>query len=103
MERIIRSTVPQGMYAYDMQTSESDWSLPCLLAPHITVEHFGTVLTGAPIDLAATGYRDLSPADFEWPSPNDRPTVAEFAARYGLDLSPPLKANVEQHARQAAR
>ena len=54
--RVDRTTIPKGVYAYDMQTSEQDWSQPCLLARHITVEHFGTVLT-------ANGY----------PQSNDRP------------------------------
>ena len=40
--RVDRTTIPKGVYAYDTQTSEQDWSQPCLLARHITVEHFGT-------------------------------------------------------------
>lgn len=103
MERITRSTVPRGLYAYDMQTSENDWGIPGLLARHIMVEHFGTVLTAKPLDLPDTGYLDLAPSDFDWPSPNDRPTVAEFAKKYGIALSPPTMANVERAPRQLAR
>ena len=51
VERVRRSELPNGIFAYDMQTSEEDWSQPCLLACHITVEHYGTVLTGQRIDL----------------------------------------------------
>lgn len=61
VERVARSTVPKGMYLYEMQTSEDDWSQPCLLGRHITVEHFGTVLTASPIALPDTGYLDLKP------------------------------------------
>ncbi len=47
VERVRRSELPNGIYAYDMQTSGEDWSQPCLLACHITVEHYGTVLTAS--------------------------------------------------------
>ena len=62
--RVNRATIPKGMYAYDMQTSEEDWSQPCLIARHITVEHYGTVITASPIELPETGYRDMEPGDF---------------------------------------
>ena len=50
VERVSRATVPKGMYLYEMQTDEEDWGRPCLLGRHITVEHFGTVLTARPPD-----------------------------------------------------
>lgn len=88
VERVRRSALPNGIYAYDMQTSPEDWSQPCLLACHITVEHYGTVLTGQRIDLPENGYRDLAPGDFNWPCSKDRPTIAEFARRHGLSIKP---------------
>ena len=86
--RIDRATIPKGVYAYDMQTSEEDWPQPCLLACHITVEHYGTVLTGQRIDLPENGYRGLTADDFSWPCSTDRPTIAEFAQRHGLHIKP---------------
>ena len=56
VERINRATVPEKLFAYDMQTSEDDWSIPCLIGRHITVEHYGTVITASPIPLPDTGY-----------------------------------------------
>ena len=88
VERVRRSELPNGIYAYDMQTSPEDWSQPCLLACHITVEHYGTVLTGQRIDLPENGYRDLAPGDFNWPCSKDRPTIVEFARRHGLPIKP---------------
>lgn len=82
VERVSRATVPKGMYLYEMQTSEDDWSQPCLLGRHITVEHFGTVLTASPIDLPDTGYLDLKPGDFTQGSGADRLTVAGFEDRW---------------------
>lgn len=82
VERVSRATVPKGMYLYEMQTDEEDWSRPCLLGRHITVEHFGTVLTASPIDLPDTGYLDLKPGDFAMGTGADRLTVAGFEDRY---------------------
>ena len=31
-ERVSRATVPPGLYLYEMQTGESDWTQPALLA-----------------------------------------------------------------------
>ena len=83
--RVDRATIPKGVYAYDMQTSEQDWSQPCLLARHITVEHFGTVLTASPVPIPPNGYLDLSPGDFEGQFCGERMTLADFEAKW---LSP---------------
>lgn len=82
VERVSRATVPKGMYLYEMQTDEEDWGRPCLLGRHITVEHFGTILTASPIDLPDTGYLDLKPGDFTMDISSDRLTVAGFEDRY---------------------
>lgn len=81
VERVSRATVPKGMYLYEMQTDERDWNQPCLLGRHITVEHFGTVLTASPIALGDNGYLDLKPGDFVMGNGYDRLTVAQFEDR----------------------
>lgn len=88
-QRVDRSTVPKGMYAYDMQTSEEDWSQPCVLGKHITVEHFGTVLTASPIPLPPSGYLDISPGDFEEHGGIEYLTTAEFEEKW-LSAHAPL-------------
>lgn len=93
--RVNRATIPPGMYAYDMQTSEKDWGLPGLLARRIIVEHFGTVLTASPVPLPESGYRDLEPGDFSEFNGAEHMTVAEFEAKY----LPPVKNKA--HARAA--
>ena len=90
-QRVDRSTVPKGMYAYDMQTSAQDWSQPCLIARHITVEHFGTVLTASPISLPPCGYLDLSSGDFAEQSNAARMTLADFEARWLSTVAPQCK------------
>ena len=80
--RVNRATIPKGMYAYDMQTSEEDWSQPCLIARHITVEHYGTVITASPIELSETGYRDMEPGDFTQATRAEQLTIAEFERKH---------------------
>ena len=93
--RVDRATVPSWMYLYEMQTDPDDWSQPCLLGRHITVEHFGTVLTASPLPLPPNGYVDLVPGDFDERQGVERLTAAEFEAKY---LDPAY-----QPARQDAR
>lgn len=78
IQRVNRSTVPKGMYLYEMQTSEEDRSQPCLLGHRIIVEHFGTILTASPIELSRNGYLDLFPGDFCQRGPQKSMTVMEF-------------------------
>ena len=86
-ERVSRATVPAGMYAYDLQTDETDWTQPCVLARHILVEHYGTVLTAAPIDLPPNGYLDLRAGDFVFGGGADMLTPREFEQKY-LGIAP---------------
>lgn len=90
-QRVDRSTVPKGMYAYDMQTSVQDWGQPCLIARHITVEHFGTVLTASPIPIPSRGYLDLSAGDFAEQSLAEGMTLADFEAKWLSPVNPPRK------------
>lgn len=92
--RVDRTTIPKGVYAYDMQTSEQDWSQPCLLARHITVEHFGTVLTASPVPIPPNGYLDLSPGDFEGQFCGERMTLADFEAKWLSPVKRPPKKKV---------
>ena len=97
--RVDRATVPKGMYLYEMQTNEEDWSQPGLIGRHITVEHYGTVLTASPIELSATGYRDLHPGDFDQGSGAERLTVAEFEEKY-LSPKPAPRPTHRQHSQR---
>ena len=92
--RVDRTTIPKGVYAYDMQTSEQDWSQPCLLARHITVEHFGTVLTASPVPIPPNGYLDLSPGDFEGQFCGERMMLADFEAKWLSPVKRPSKKKV---------
>lgn len=95
--RIDRAAVPKGMYAYDMQTSEDDWSQPRRIARRITTAYFGTVLTASPIELPESGFRDLSFGDFTQNSGGEQLTVEEFECKY-LAPDPNVRARDIDHS-----
>lgn len=103
VERVRRSALPNGIYAYDMQTSPEDWSQPCLLACHITVEHYGTVLTGQRINLPENGYRDLAPGDFNCRALKTDLPLRNLPGGMGCQLSPAAMESRHRHGRDGQR
>ena len=65
-----------------------------MLARHITVEHFGTVLTASPVPIPPNGYLDLSPGDFEGQFCGERMTLADFEAKWLSPVKRPPKKKV---------
>ena len=43
--RIDRTTVPEGVYRYELRHADEDWSEPITLSRSILVNYYGTVLT----------------------------------------------------------
>ena len=58
-ERIHRSTLPQGLYAYDLRGSDYDFTRPVTLEKHVVVNLAGTIITAQPIPLPEQGYIDI--------------------------------------------
>lgn len=79
--RIDRSTVPEGMYLYELRHGDEDWSEPCQLARSILANHYGTVLTREPIQLPVSGALELNTGDFDF-SDGDCRSVAAFREKY---------------------
>ena len=77
-----RSTVPQGMYAYDIQLHQGETGKPYRLAPVLPERRLGTILTASPIDLPPAGALVLKPGDFFERPGGARLTVSEFEAKY---------------------
>lgn len=61
--RIDRSTVPEGLYAYDLR-DECDGEI-CQLKPHVLVNHWGTILVREPFEGAAVGI-EVTPDDYSY-------------------------------------
>lgn len=50
--RIDRSTVPEGMYAYDVRHDDECQGDPCQIKPHVMVNHWGTIICAEPIEMS---------------------------------------------------
>ena len=77
-----RSTIPQGMYAYDIQLHRGDQGAPYRLAPVLPEGRLGTILTASPVDLSPAGDRLLKPGDFFERPGGAKLTVSDFEAVY---------------------
>lgn len=71
--RIDRSTVPEGLYAYDLR-DECDGEI-CQLKSHVLVNHWGTILVREPFEGAAEGI-EVTPDDYGYEG--ETLTLAEF-------------------------
>lgn len=57
--RVDVSTVPLGLYCYDLRGSDKDPGRPVSLELNVAVNHAGTVLTPEPVRIPASGHRRL--------------------------------------------
>ncbi len=88
--RIDRSTVPKGLYVYEVRHDDDQRGDPVEIAEHILVNHWGTLLSSRPIRLlGAPGgkpYRLIDP-DGDWNYEGVTSTVRQYLERH-----PPRKA-----------
>ena len=64
--RIDRSTVPKGMYLYEVRHDDEGRGDPCEIARAVMVNHWGTLITNEPIRLKKSpvtqnAYREIDP------------------------------------------
>ena len=78
--RVDRSTVPDGVYRYEVRYSDEYGGEPVELARGIIVDFFGTVLTGEPIQLPISGGLELNDGDLNFESGCF--SLAEFQQEY---------------------
>lgn len=88
--RIDRSTVPDGMYMYEIRHSDEDWGVPIQLGKSIMVNHYGTIISSRPIDIPPDGLREISAED--WGFTDEGITnLADYAKKYPPASEPPNK------------
>lgn len=64
-ERVDRSSVPDGYYAYDIRGTDDDGGgTPATIESRVMVNFHGTVITRQPLEIPAEGY--ISLADKDW-------------------------------------
>lgn len=86
--RIERSTVPEGMYMYEVR-HDGDGS-PCQIAEWIWADHLGTLITDRPVRLKkspaiSNAYRDVDPEN-DWRYAGTICSLREF-----MEEHPPKK------------
>lgn len=58
--RIDRSSVPEGLYCYDLHGGRNDDpGDPATVEEHVTVNHAGCILTKEPLKIPECGYLDI--------------------------------------------
>lgn len=84
--RLDRSTVPGGLYLYEVRHDDDGLGGPVQIARGIMVNHFGSILTREPIKLPPEGCLDIDPEkDWDYVGGDCR-NVREFMKKY-----PPVK------------
>lgn len=81
--RVGRSTVPKGVYLYELRHADEDWGDPCQLARSILVNFYGSILSTQPFQLPEHGYLDFDSKDLIYVEADSCATVGEFQQKYG--------------------
>lgn len=79
--RIDRTTVPEGVYRYEMRHADEDWGEPATLSRSIVVNYYGSVLTREPFQLPVEGWIPLESGSLSFRDGSCR-TLAEFREKY---------------------
>ena len=79
--RIDRTTVPEGVYRYELRHGDEDWGEPVELSRNIVVNYYGTVLTREPFQLPIDGWIPMENDSLSFLDGECR-TLAEFQQKY---------------------
>lgn len=85
--RVERSTVPKGLYLYEVRHADEDWGEPIQVAEWIRANHWGSLLSVKPIELEKSlvvdnSYRDID-AETDWNYESYEISVREYMKEYG--------------------
>lgn len=82
--RISQEDLPEGLYCYDLRESEPFSDVPSTLEMHVAINHFGSVITGKPLEFPEEGIIKLGEENglnFEGPEM----TVGQFLRHVAKD------------------
>ena len=102
--RVDRSTVPDGLFCYDVRGSDDDPGALCVMENHVMVNHAGTVIGAVDYRLENSDYKTIGDGiNFL----GDEITLDEFCKLHGVEIGAPkkgvldaLKENREKVAKQ---
>jgi len=84
--RVDRSTVPKGMYLYEVRHDDEMRGDPCQIANWIVVNHWGTLISNEPIRLekrpnTGNAFRDIDP-EKDWNYEGVNSTLQEYMEKH---------------------
>ena len=105
--RVKRSTVPEGLFCYDVRGSDVDPGDLCVIENSVPVNHSGTII-GVQDYMLENGQAKYIATHINFLG--DEITLDEFCGRYGVEIGEPkkgvldaLRENKEKAAKQVAR
>ena len=105
--RVKRSTVPEGLFCYDVRGSDVDPGHLCVIENSALVNHSGTII-GVQDYMLENGQAKYIATHINFLG--DEITLDEFCERYGIDVGEPrrcvldaLRENKEKAAKQVSR
>ncbi len=93
-----KSTVPKGLYLYEVRHDDEGRGEPVQLGNWILVNHWGTLISSRPVKLTQVPYRDNAYRDIDperdWHYEGVETTLKDYMKRY-----PPKKEKQREHER----
>lgn len=89
--RIDRSSVPEGLYMYEVRHDDNQQGDPVQIANWIMVNHWGTLISSVPLALIPStkinnAYLDINP-EKDWNYEDGSLTVKEYMEKYPPKMS----------------
>lgn len=81
-QRIDHTTVPTGMFQYEIRHDDVDWCDPGQLAKGVMVNFYGTLLTSNPVQLGADGKLDFEPFQFVYEDSSGAVTIPQYLGKH---------------------
>ena len=84
--RIDRSTVPKGLYMYEVRHDDDMWGDPAQIANWVMVNHLGTLISREPLKLVPSkavnnAYLDIDPKK-DWNYEGSSSTIPEYMEKH---------------------
>ena len=93
-----KSTVPKGLYLYEVRHDDEGDGEPVQLGNWILVNHFGTLISSQPVKMTQVPYRDNAYRDIDpekdWKYEGVESTLRDYMKRH-----PPKKEKQREHER----
>ena len=84
--RVDKSTVPKGLYLYEVRHDDEGRGKPVQLGNWILVNHWGTLISSRPVKMTHVPYRDNAYRDIDperdWHDEGVETTLKDYMKRY---------------------